>query len=490
MADAGVRRHGLEVREGALTPAEEGVALAVAAELEGGVPLDREPRREVVDLHGVVDHELDRDQRVDLLRVAAEIGHRRSHRGEIDDRRDAGEVLQEDARGVVADLVRRLGGGIPAGDRLDVTRGDGDAVLAPQDVLEQDAQGVREPRDVVAGLQCVAAEDLELATADRERRARAEGVGVGHGVIVEVAVSFACTDPSRRASKLVDSPLGQARLRAVEVARDRRAVRARDTSGVAPEALVAKRCEILVVRIEDVLTADVPRGVEEGDADTGRDVEQGSPLADGLGPETVEERRHLGRGGKATRIGAQIGERPAEGGELERRDVDQSRRRARTSRERREQTRRPSGGAPPRASTPATLSSRTNASRYVRVPFVTSAPAASSQSGEKPKAAIEPISTTLPGALADHQLRRIRLVFVDRRRPEPRRRRRPRSRPAAGSSPSPRTAASGARAAAGRAPPSRAHRLRRARMTDRTARSGNERRKAMRPAIVSIIADG
>ena len=68
VADARVRRHRLEVRERALAPAEERVALAVALELERGVPLDREPRREVVDLHRVVDHELDRDQRVDLLR--------------------------------------------------------------------------------------------------------------------------------------------------------------------------------------------------------------------------------------------------------------------------------------------------------------------------------------------------------------------------------------------------------------------------------------
>ena len=97
VADAGVRRHGLEVREGALAPAEERVALAVALELELGVALDREPGRKVVDLHRVVDHELDRDQRVDLLRVAAEVGHRGAHRCEVDDRRYAGEVLQQDA---------------------------------------------------------------------------------------------------------------------------------------------------------------------------------------------------------------------------------------------------------------------------------------------------------------------------------------------------------------------------------------------------------
>ncbi len=202
VADAGVRRYGLEVRECALTPAEERVPLTVAAELESRVALDREPRRKVVDLDRVVDHELDRDQRVDLLRVAAEVGHRGAHRSEVDDCGDAGEVLQEDARGVVADLLRRLGCCIPGCDRLDVARGDGNAVLAPQDVLEQDAQGVGEPGDVVAGLQRIAAEDLERAAADRERRARAEGVGVDHGVIVEAERSRTLRQFGKRRNEL------------------------------------------------------------------------------------------------------------------------------------------------------------------------------------------------------------------------------------------------------------------------------------------------
>ena len=120
VADARVRRHGLEVRERALAPAQEGVALAVAGELELGVARDREPRREVVHLHRVVDHELDRDQRIDLLRVAAEFGHRGAHGGQVDDRRDAGEVLQEDPGRGEVDLVARHGRRVPAGDRLDV----------------------------------------------------------------------------------------------------------------------------------------------------------------------------------------------------------------------------------------------------------------------------------------------------------------------------------------------------------------------------------
>jgi hypothetical protein len=50
------------------------------------------------------------------------------------------------------------------------------------------------------------------------------------------------------------------------------------------------------------------------------------------------------------------------------------------------------------ARTPASLSSPTRASRYTRVPRVTSAAPARSQSGEKPNARIDPSSTTFPPA--------------------------------------------------------------------------------------------
>ena len=104
----------LKSRERLLAPAQEGVALAVALELELDVTREGRARSECVDLHRVVDHELGRDQRVDLRRVAAEVGHRVAHRREIDDGRHAGEVLEQHARRRERDLVRRLGRRIPA----------------------------------------------------------------------------------------------------------------------------------------------------------------------------------------------------------------------------------------------------------------------------------------------------------------------------------------------------------------------------------------
>ena len=170
--DARPGRHDLEVAEALLAPAEEGVALAVALELELDVAREGAARAEDVDLHRVVDHELDRDQRVDLLRVAAEVGHRVPHRREVDDGRDAGEVLEQDARRREGDLAARLVRRHPPRDRFDVVR-----VAVPEHVLEQDPERVREPRDVPALLQRVQPVDLELAIADGERGAGGNVVG-------------------------------------------------------------------------------------------------------------------------------------------------------------------------------------------------------------------------------------------------------------------------------------------------------------------------
>ena len=160
VADPGRRRHDAEVVEGLPAPLEERVALAVALELALGVDGEGALVAEGVDLDRVVDHQVDVDQRVDLLRVAADLGHRVAHRRQVDDRRHAGEVLHQHPGRLEGDLDARLGGGVPAGDRLDVGGADRDAVLEPQDVLQQDLDRVGQAGDVEALLQRVEPEDL------------------------------------------------------------------------------------------------------------------------------------------------------------------------------------------------------------------------------------------------------------------------------------------------------------------------------------------
>ena len=115
VADAGARRHDAEVVERVLAPAQEAVALAVALELDVDVLRQRVGTGEDVDLDRVVDHQIHRHQRIDLLRIAAEPRDAVAHRGEIDHRGHAGEVLQQDAGGRERHfLVGVRGGSQPA----------------------------------------------------------------------------------------------------------------------------------------------------------------------------------------------------------------------------------------------------------------------------------------------------------------------------------------------------------------------------------------
>src|SRR5262249_38456069 len=82
--DAGTRRHHLELVEGALTPAQELVALTVALVLQVHVALEGVRAPEDVGDDRVVDDQLGRRQRVDLGRVSTKTGDGLAHGGQVD----------------------------------------------------------------------------------------------------------------------------------------------------------------------------------------------------------------------------------------------------------------------------------------------------------------------------------------------------------------------------------------------------------------------
>ncbi|MNM93463.1 hypothetical protein D3C81_1058370 [compost metagenome] len=140
VADAGARRHHAEVVEGALAPAQEGVALAVALHLDLDVLGEGARTGEAVDHHRVVDHQVDGGERVDPLRIAAGLGHGVAHGGEVDHRRHAGEVLHQHARRAVLDLPFGLAFLEPCGEGRKVVAVDRMVVLPAQEVFQQDFQ--------------------------------------------------------------------------------------------------------------------------------------------------------------------------------------------------------------------------------------------------------------------------------------------------------------------------------------------------------------
>ena len=145
--DAGGRRHHAEVAEGLLAPAQKLVALAVALELALGVENERVAGRKVVHLHRMVNHQVGRDQGIDLLWIAAQARHGRAQCGQINHGRHAGEVLHDNAPGHERNLDRRRRLWIPGRQVDDVPLRDQELVPVAQRGFEQNLDRKRQARD-------------------------------------------------------------------------------------------------------------------------------------------------------------------------------------------------------------------------------------------------------------------------------------------------------------------------------------------------------
>ena len=123
-------RHHAEVVERLLAPAQEEIALAVALVLGRDVLGEGRIRAVGIDLHRVVDDEVDGLKGVDALGVPAHRLERFTHRGEVDDCRHSREVLEEDPRGRERDLALLARIRAPVRKRFDVVASDGVTIFA------------------------------------------------------------------------------------------------------------------------------------------------------------------------------------------------------------------------------------------------------------------------------------------------------------------------------------------------------------------------
>ena len=137
MADAGAGRHHAEILERALRPFEEPVALLILLVFFVDVLFERAVAAEKIDHHRMIDDEIDRHQRIDLFRIAAQHLHGVAHGGEIDHGGDAGEILHQHARRPERELAVGGFGLEPLRDREDVLLGNGAAVLVAQQIFQQ-----------------------------------------------------------------------------------------------------------------------------------------------------------------------------------------------------------------------------------------------------------------------------------------------------------------------------------------------------------------
>jgi len=144
--DADARGHHAESLECLLAPLEELVAFAVAAEFHLEIQLERFRTAEEIDLHRVIDDEINGHERLDHGRILARRGHGVAHRGQVDQQRHTGEVLQNDAGHDKRDFFRRGLPGLPGGEGADVFFADLATVAIAQDGFEDNADADRQTR--------------------------------------------------------------------------------------------------------------------------------------------------------------------------------------------------------------------------------------------------------------------------------------------------------------------------------------------------------
>src|SRR5258708_24708327 len=83
VADAGVWWNDFEILKRGLSPSEKRVALDVALKLQLSVQPESIVTAKIVDLYGMVDDQLGREQRIDSLRAPAHALHCFSHGGQV-----------------------------------------------------------------------------------------------------------------------------------------------------------------------------------------------------------------------------------------------------------------------------------------------------------------------------------------------------------------------------------------------------------------------
>ena len=147
MDDAGGGGDDTKVVEGLLAPLQKFVTFTVALEFKFGIVVERQHTAKLVDLHRVVDDQVDRHQRVDLLGVPPHAGHGIAQRSQIDNTGNTGEVLQDHTSRFEGNLNLASSRRAPACDRFDRLWGDLEAVCLTQRSFEQNTDRKRQPTD-------------------------------------------------------------------------------------------------------------------------------------------------------------------------------------------------------------------------------------------------------------------------------------------------------------------------------------------------------
>ncbi len=149
MANARSGGNNAEIVERVLTPFEEGIALHIALIFAVHIHLEGAWIAEFVNHDRVVNHQINRVERVNLLGIATKRHQRIAHRGQIDHGGNACEILKQNARRAIGDLARVIAALLcPFRERLDVIDRNGLAIFEAKHVLKNNFQRGGQAREI------------------------------------------------------------------------------------------------------------------------------------------------------------------------------------------------------------------------------------------------------------------------------------------------------------------------------------------------------
>ena len=154
MANPRPRRHNAKILKRPLPPFQKLVTLAIALELPLHIRLKRLRRPKFIHHHRMVNHQINRHNRINLLRIAPKALHRLPHRRQIHHGRHTRKILHQHTGRAIRNLMARTLFLLPIRQRLNILSRHRTPIFKPQQILQKHLQSVRKPRNIPNLIRC------------------------------------------------------------------------------------------------------------------------------------------------------------------------------------------------------------------------------------------------------------------------------------------------------------------------------------------------
>ncbi len=124
VANAGPGWHHAEIIKGFGAPTEKLITFLVAFKLFFDIGTESVVIAMIINHHRMVDHQINRAERINFLRIATEVLHCLAHCRQINNSRNAGEILHQHAGRTVSDFAVRTFAFEPCAQGFDIIDGD------------------------------------------------------------------------------------------------------------------------------------------------------------------------------------------------------------------------------------------------------------------------------------------------------------------------------------------------------------------------------